>query len=278
MARLPANTRAVVTGAGSGLGRALCLDLAHRKARVVVSDVDREAAEETAERVRQHGADATVVECDVRKAEAVEELFAKADEFMGGTDLIANNAGVAVAGTFGECSLEDWNWIVDVNMWGVVHGCRTFIPAMRERGRGYVVNIASAAGLLCAPEMAPYNVTKAAVVGLSETLHAELKKNGVHVTVVCPTFFQTNIMNASRGTADERKHSFVAKAMARSKIQAPDVAREAIDSVVRNDLYSVPMRDGRVMWRLKRATPQRFYDLLSANPEDLMKRLSIFRR
>ena len=251
-------SNAVVTGGASGLGRALCLELAARGAAVFIADVDVAGADETAELVRRAGGSAGIAECDVREAEQVEALAQRAAAEMGPVDVLCNNAGVAVAGAFEAISLDDWRWCVEINLWGVIHGCRAFLPGMRERGRGHVLNVASAAGLLTPPEMGPYNVTKAAVVGLSETLHAEYAPR-VKISVLCPTFFRTAIMDSARGPVDERSRRFTGKLMDRSKVQAPDVARIALDAVSAGDLYVVPMRDGRLFWRLKRLAPAQYH-------------------
>ena len=244
--------RAVVTGAGSGLGRAFCLELRKRGARLVCADIDEAAAQKTAAEVG-----GTAVRCDVAKIEDVEALAAAADRALGGVDLVINNAGVAVAGNVGDVPLDDWRWIMGVNLWGVIYGCHVFAPLLRKQGRGHILNVASAAGLLAPPGMAPYNVTKAAVVALSETLGAELKPTGVGVTVLCPTFFQTNIGKNSRAM-DGKQRALVEKLMARSKIQAGDVARLALDAAARNELYALPHADGRWMWRLKRWAPDSY--------------------
>lgn len=269
---LPRDLRAVVTGGGSGLGRAFCLEVARRGGRVIVSDVDLEGAEETVRQVRAAGSPAFALECDVRDPEAVEALADRADELLGGTDLLCNNAGVAVAGPFCEVPLEDWRWIMDINLWGVIYGCQTFIPRMQAQRQGYVINVASAAGLLSAPTMSPYNVTKAGVVALSETLYAEFKKSGVNVSVLCPTFFTTQIAKNARAAENQQSaeaKAMMEKLMRRSKVQAPDVARHAFDDVAKGRLYTLPMRDGRLMWRLKRAAPRRFHELLSKRPDGL---------
>ncbi|MCA1662685.1 MAG: SDR family NAD(P)-dependent oxidoreductase [Myxococcales bacterium] len=247
--------RAVVTGAGSGLGRAFCLELKGLGARLVCADIDEAAAQKTAGEVG-----GTAVRCDVANIEDVEALAAAADRVLGGVDLVINNAGVAVAGNVGEVLLDDWRWIMGVNLWGVIYGCHVFAPRLRKQGRGHILNVASAAGLLAPPGMAPYNVTKAAVVALSETLGAELESTGVGVTVLCPTFFQTNIGKSSR-SVDDTKRALVEKLMARSKIQARDVARLALDAAARNELYALPHADGRWMWRLKRWAPDSYATL-----------------
>jgi NAD(P)-dependent dehydrogenase (short-subunit alcohol dehydrogenase family) len=260
---LPEGLRAVVTGAGGGLGRAFAEALGRRRAVVLVSDVQLEGAEETAARVRQAGGQAEVLRCDVRQADEVEALAAHMDTRHGGTDLVVNNAGVAVAGRVGEVAVEDWRWIVDINLLGVAYGCHAFVPRFRRQGRGYVINVASAAGLVSMPTMAPYNATKAAVVALSETLAAECHGSGVHVTVLCPTFFQTNILRDARVHAPRDELAVAETRMQRSRLQADGVAEAALASVARDQLYCVPMADGRWVWRLKRSLPGLFPGLVA---------------
>jgi len=253
---------AVVTGGASGLGRALSLEIARRGGAVMVADVDMDGAVETAEMVRRAGGVAHIAKCDVREWERVEALAERAKAELGPIDLLCNNAGVAVGGAFEEIDLEYWEWCMDINLWGVIYGCRAFLPAMRERRRGYVLNVASAAGLLNPPELGPYNVTKSAVVGLSETLYAEYGPYDVHVGVLCPTFFQTGIADNAKGALGERQKKITRKLMAKSKVQAPDVARLALEGLERGDLHIVPMLDGRAFWRLKRLRPRLFQQWL----------------
>ncbi len=258
---LPANPRVVVTGAGGGLGRAFCLELARRKARIIAADIDGGAAESTAAAVRAAGGEAESHTCDVAKLADVERIAAAADAAYGGTDLIVNNAGVAVAGPFEQVGIPDWEWIMAINLWGVIYGCRTFIPRFKQQGSGAILNVASAAGLLNMPEMGPYNVTKAGVVALSETLCAELHPHKIGVTVLCPTFFQTNIVKSGRNT-NSSQAAFAEKLMQRSKLQADGVARFALAAVDARRLFAVPHRDGAWLWRLKRLHPERFYSKL----------------
>ena len=174
MKRLPKNARAVVTGGGSGLGRALCQELAGRGARVLITDINADTAAETAQLLQRAGAEAHTMTVDVRHPQQVEAMEARATELWGGTDVLVNNAGLAVVGELGQIPVEEWQFQVDVNLMGVIWGCHYFGPKMAERGNGYILNVASSAGLLAAPMMGPYNVTKAGVVSLSETLFAEL--------------------------------------------------------------------------------------------------------
>lgn len=262
--RDPKRLRAVITGAGSGLGRALAMALAGRGASLMLADINEKGLEETARQARFRGVEVFTKICDVRDRDQVVALADAADEAMGHVDFVANNAGVAVAGPFDEISMDDWNWIVDINMWGVIYGCQAFVPRMRKRGRGYILNVASAAGLLNPPKMAPYNITKAAVVSLSETLHTELADDNIKVSVLCPTYFVTDIAGSARGVGDDADRRRVQKMMARSSKQAPDVAEIAVKGTLRGDLHILPMTDGRVLWGVKRAAPERFGDLLNA--------------
>jgi NAD(P)-dependent dehydrogenase (short-subunit alcohol dehydrogenase family) len=258
--RLAERPRAVITGAGSGLGRALCLALAQRQGRVLVSDVNEAEARETARRVAQAGGEAWAVACDVTKPEQVDALARECERVLGGVDLVVNNAGVAVAGEVGRLPLAEWKRVLDVNLWGVIHGCHSFVPLLRRQGAGHVLNVASAAGLLSAPFLAPYNVSKAAVVALSETLLAELKPVGIGVSVVCPTFFRTNIAAAWHAEPDEegqRLRELAAMLVDKSPVGPDEIARACLHGVEEDEFYVVPMRLGRWLWRLKRLSPER---------------------
>ncbi|RKG93511.1 SDR family NAD(P)-dependent oxidoreductase [Corallococcus terminator] len=254
---LPSRPRAVVTGAGSGLGRALCEALAARQARVLVSDVDPTTAEETARRVTERGGEARVFPCDVTNPEAVEALARAAEDAFGGVDLLVNNAGVGAVGDVGDLPLVEWRRVLDVNLWGVIHGCHTFVPRMRKQGTGHVLNIASAAGLIFAPHLAAYNASKAAVVALSETLYAELQPLGLGVTVACPTFFRTNIAASAR-YSDATLKGMGARLVDGSKIGPEWVAARLLTAVDRNAPHVLPMMDARWFWRMRRWMPGLF--------------------
>ncbi|MEZ4254207.1 MAG: SDR family NAD(P)-dependent oxidoreductase [Polyangiales bacterium] len=193
------NVRAVVTGAANGLGRAFAEELAKDGARLLLSDIEMDTLETTRRHIASLGAEVHTTRCDVRNMDDLTRLAAEADDKLGGTDLVINNAGVAVGGPVDEVSLEDWKWVLDINLWGVIHGVRAFVPDMKARGAGAVINVASVAGLVHAPQLGPYNVSKAGVVALSETLYGELHGTGVRVTVLCPSFFKTRIIETARG-------------------------------------------------------------------------------
>ena len=208
--------KAVVTGGASGIGRSFCVALGKRRGSVLVADIDEAGARETASLVEAAGGKAAVVRCDTSKQADVQALPGEAESRFGGVDSVVNNAGVAVGGPFESIPIEDWEWLLRINLWGVIYGCYAFLPKFRAQGYGHVINVASVAGLLSAPRMAPYNVSKAGVVALSETLAVELKGDGVGMTVLCPSFTKTNIGKNSR-THDTRSRAVVDKLLERSK-------------------------------------------------------------
>lgn len=256
--KLPERTRAFITGGGGGLGRALALELARtRRARVLVADIDEARAQETAALVAASGGEAAPFACDVTRPDDLVRGADEMDRRFAGTDLLVNNAGVACAGAVGEVSLEDWRWVVDVNLWGVVHGCDAFVPRLKARGAGFVLNVASSAGFACLPEMGPYNVTKAGVIALSETLAAELATCGVTVTALCPTFFTSGLLDRMR-VASPRQGALAGALLRRANVPADRVARAALDALEAGRLVEIPQADGRFAWRMKRLVPQRF--------------------
>lgn len=246
----------VVTGAASGLGRAFAEELAERRATLLLSDVDERGLEETADLARRRGAGAVfTMKCDVADKAQVLALHGESRARLGDTDLLVNNAGVAVSGPVGAIPLADWEWIVGVNLWGVVYGCHFFLPAMKARRSGHVLNVASIAAYASAGQMAPYNVTKAAVVSLSESLAGELVDTGVGVTVLCPFFFTTNIGRSGRNSG-EVSTDLVEKIMAKTPIQADGVAARALEACARDELYCFPHREAKALALLKRSIPE----------------------
>ncbi|WP_438027479.1 SDR family NAD(P)-dependent oxidoreductase [Sorangium sp. So ce233] len=256
---LPKQPRAVITGAASGLGRALALELAGRQAKLLLADLNDDGSRETARLVADAGGEAHTVRCDVSRSDDVAALVGEADRALGGVDLVVNNAGVCAGGPVGEVPLEDWSWVMGVNLWGVIHGCHAFTPRFKEQKRGHFLNIASAAGFIAVAGLAPYCVTKAGVVALSETMKLELAPHGVGVTVLCPTFFRTQIVESARGV-DAKMKEIAEKLMGREGLQADYVARRAIEAVDAGRLYAVPHRDGRWFWRAKRAIPELLHE------------------
>ena len=255
---LPPSTQAaaVITGAGSGIGRSFAYEVARRGGSVLCVDIDAERAEQVASNLRALGNHAIAQQCDVGDQAQMESLAENAESLLGRpVTLLINNAGVGLGGPIGEVSLEDWHWCMNVNLWGAIHGCHFFAPALRDLGYGGIINVATAAAFGSAPEMTAYNVTKAGVLALSETLSSELAGTGVQVTALCPTVVPTNIVE--NGRLPERRRDFASSAMTRFALtNADQVARQTLNALDRGDLYMLPQIDGRIAWRLKRLTPR----------------------
>ncbi len=254
--------RVFITGSGSGLGRAMALEFAARGWRVAVSDIDAGRTAESAAMVNAAGGSSLEIPCDVTKPENFEKSLRALVKEWGGTDIVVNNAGVAAGGFMDKISLEEWNWIIDINFKSVVYGCRAFIPALKRQGGGHIVNVASNAGIASLAEMASYNVTKAAVISLSETLRIEMSPHNIGVTVACPTFFKTNLMDQFK-SPDERQRKLAEGMFAKANTSAVKVARHIIRSVERKKLYVLTQGDAKLTWRSKRISPELYFRLLS---------------
>jgi len=224
-----------------------------------MNELDETAAHATADAIINDGGNALAVRCDVTRIDEVHRLANEAQDWFGGPPtLVINNAGVGAGGrAIGETSLDDWNWVLSINLWGPIHGCHVFTPILREARYGGIINVASAAAFGAAPGMAAYNVSKAGVLSLSETLAAELSGSGVNVTVLCPTFVKTNILisggNSGRITAQSTQ---LADRLMRWTGFSPErVARMCLDTNDRGGLYCMPQPDARIGWGIKRFTP-----------------------
>jgi NADP-dependent 3-hydroxy acid dehydrogenase YdfG len=196
---------AVITGAASGIGRALAEQCGQAQMKVVLADIEVTVLEEVEDTMRTGGVDVVAVPTDVAKAESVAELARRTLAYFGAVHLLFNNAGVAVGGPIWQASVADWEWTLGVNLWGVIHGIRTFVPLMLQQAEPcHIVNTASIAGLISTPWLGVYNVTKHGVVTLSETLYQELQAAGsqIGVSVLCPGWVKTRIGESARNRPD----------------------------------------------------------------------------
>jgi len=251
--------RAIVTGAGSGIGQAFAVELGRRGGTVVVSDIDMVGAKRTVDAITDHGGRAVALRCDVSVLEEVRELATSAREWFGDDPtLVVNNAGVGAGGPrIGDAPIDDWRWTLGINLWGPIHGCHVFAPILREAAAEGdacgIINVASAASFGAAPRMAAYNVSKAGVLSLSETLAAEMAGSGVHVSVLCPTFVKTNIV--TNGRINQSSTSAAEALMRWTGMSPARVARICLDAHDRGSLHVLPQLDAKVGWQIKRAVP-----------------------
>ncbi|HYV66969.1 MAG TPA: SDR family oxidoreductase [Myxococcales bacterium] len=282
---------AVITGAGSGFGREFARIGARERMKLVLADVQQDALDSAVAEAREAGADALGVRVDVSKPEEVEQLAGQASARFGAVHLLFNNAGVAGGGGYAwETSLKDWQWLLGVNLLGVVNGIRSFLPLMLKQDcECHVVNTASAAGLVSAPLMSVYNVSKHAVVTLSETLFHDLRLADakVGVSVLCPAFVPTGIRSSERNrpkdllddapptpsqiAARERSE----KAVASGRLTAAEVARVTFEAVREGRFYvithpkilaSVELRLQDLLARRNPSDPYTFKPELAAKP------------
>jgi len=230
---------AVVTGGASGIGLALGKRVAAEGMKVVLADIEASALEAAAAELPATAEVLTVV-ADVSKAEQVDEIRRSAVDAFGAVHLLCNNAGVGTGGAMEDVPLADWEWVLGVNLWGVIHGIRTFLPGLREQGEGHIVNTASVAGLFAAPFMGPYTASKYAVVALSETLFSELAigESPIGVSVLCPSWVKTRIAESSRnrpgGPGDPEAAAAIAglvEGFVSTGIEPDQVAGAVVDAV-----------------------------------------------
>lgn len=248
--------RIVITGAASGLGRAIALKFANQGWSVCIADIHMGRANEVANEVVNAGGTALVFECNISKES---DFLALADYIQaewGGLDILVNNAGISSSGSLQESSYEEWQRLLDINLLGVVRGCKVFTPLLAKQAKSHIVNVASFAGIASAPGMVTYNVAKAGVISLSESLRHELSEHNIDVSVVCPAFFPTNLMESMNR---EETKALVTKLMKRSGVTAEDVAEHIYKGIENKDFMLITHKDARIQYNLKRLSPDLFH-------------------
>jgi NAD(P)-dependent dehydrogenase (short-subunit alcohol dehydrogenase family) len=245
--------RVLITGAASGLGKEIAGRFVRDGARVLITDIDAASGEAARGELSTLG-DAVFRRLDVTDEEQWGAAVAWCERQWGGLDVLVNNAGVAAAGRFERITASDWDWIVQINLLGVVTGCRAVTGLFKQQRTGRIINVASTAGLLNMPGMASYNVSKAGVVALSETLRYELEPYGIGVTVVCPSFFATNLGDRMR-TSDPALAGLMTKLMSASNVTADDVAKQVFDAADHGRYLVITHAPARRAVRLKRIAP-----------------------
>lgn len=253
------NKRVLVTGATSGLGEALAMEFAGAGWRVAVTGRSTEKADHVAAGVSAAGGEPLPLVMEVTNPDDFDRAAEQVQAAWGGLDVLINNAGIAGTGQFEDVSLQDWRNMLDTNLMSVVYGCRAFLPLFRQAGGGHIVNVASAAGLYCAPGMIHYNVAKAGAIAVSETLRAELAPVNIGVTVSCAEFFQSGLLDAGKASSAGGGDHMQARAradIASSTYSSDDIARYTVISIARRELYSLPMPETRLGWRALRWLPE----------------------
>jgi NAD(P)-dependent dehydrogenase (short-subunit alcohol dehydrogenase family) len=249
----------VVTGAGSGIGRSTALLFGRLGATVHAADLDGTSVEAVSREIEACGGRAEAHTLDVTDPDAVSALADRVFAAEGAVDVLHNNAGVGHAGPVEETTLEEWRRVLDVNLMGVIHGIHFFVPRMLRQGRpAHIVNTASMAGLVPAAEMGPYCTSKHAVVGLSESLNAELSPRGIHVSAICPGFINTPITRAAHldGALEEQRDRIVR--FYERFGSSPDVVAEAVVDAVRGKklIRTVPRHQVVPNWLIRRLSPR----------------------
>jgi NAD(P)-dependent dehydrogenase (short-subunit alcohol dehydrogenase family) len=250
---------ALVTGAGSGIGKATALACARRGARVVICDVNESGLAETEAAIRAQGRAALARRVDVANRQEMQAFAEAVHAEIEAVDILVNNAGVAVGGRFVHTPLEDWDWIVGINLMGVVHGCHFFIPRMLAHGRrGHVVNVSSAAGYAANAALAAYVATKFAVLGLSEALREELAGHHIGVTAVCPGVINTPITRVARmrgPDATPEVRAQMIRVYERRNYTPERVAENILRAIQRNRAVAPISPEAWALYYLKRFTP-----------------------
>ena len=261
---------AAVTGAASGLGRSMALAFAAEGMDLALADVDEVNLSSVQDEVLAKGVRAITLKVDVSHAQQIEGFRDQALTRLGGVHVVCNNAGVSPLGAVWENSAADWQWILGVNLWGVIHGVRAFAPHLIEQGEGHIVNTASVSGLISPPGSGAYNVTKHAVVALSESLHHDLRERNsrVGVSVLCPAYVPTGIVDSERSRPKElgvskksaetlAKEAMLRKAVTSGKVSADQVA-QAVVAAIRDERFYILTHP-----RIKGAIQARMEDILN---------------
>jgi len=259
---------AIVTGGASGIGRALCKELYHRGAVVVVADINAEEAGQAASTITAAGGRARASHLDVSRAVDVQKLVGETASQYGRLDYMFNNAGIAMCGEVRDMDLEHWRRILDVNLWGVIYGTNAAYQVMVKQGSGHIVNTASLGGLIPEPMATAYATTKHAVVGLSTSLRAEAAKLGIKVSVICPGFVQTRALNASAYVGVNREGA-ISEMSSMKMMDAADCACVILRGVERNKAIITDTALTRFLWWFYRLHPSILAPFLQKGVSDM---------
>jgi NAD(P)-dependent dehydrogenase (short-subunit alcohol dehydrogenase family) len=260
--RIFSNATAIITGGASGIGRAIAEELAMRGCDVVLADLQIECAQKVASNIRAAGGKANAVEVDVTNFPVLEQVVKETVQRTGRLDYMFNNAGIGIGGEVCHYKLEDWNYILDVNLHGVINGVQATYSIMTNQGFGHIINTASLAGLIAGPGMVSYSTTKHAVVGLSKSLRGEASGRGIRVSVLCPGFIRTAILDnfgkygKNLVKLSTEQQQIISEMIDKFKPMDPILfARKALNYVAKNKAIIVLPKPYKVIWWIHRLAP-----------------------
>jgi len=254
--------RVFITGGASGLGKAIAMHYAKAGARVAIGDISDTNLEQSKQELMQHTPDVLTFHCDITKLSHLEKVRSSLETKWQGLDILVNNAGiVGQVGEVEELTISQWQQVLEINLLGVLRGCKVFTPLFKQQKSGAIVNIASMAGITNAPKMGIYSCSKAGVISLTETLHYELTPHNVSAHVVCPAFFKTNLTDSM--ASSDKSIGFVNKLMESSPITADDIAAMIAKQVENKELFLLSHKRERNLFLLKRLFPNWFFKKMS---------------
>jgi NAD(P)-dependent dehydrogenase (short-subunit alcohol dehydrogenase family) len=269
------NPKVAITGAGSGLGAAMARRFAAAGYDVAVTDINAQRASDVFDELSRSGFNGFCEVLDTTSEADWTRFHQRVMQQWGGLDVLVNNAGVAAAGCCEETSMQDWQWVMDVDLMGVVRGCHEFLPLFRQQDKNarsaYIINVASFAGMSSMPGLCAYGTAKAAVIALSEHLRTELADTGIGVSVICPAFVKTNLMDDFR-SPDPSQRDKVARWMENSGVSAEDVANAVIEAIGKRRFMVLTHGQTRWAYYLKRFWPERYFRQMSKMGTQLRKK------
>ncbi len=255
---------AAVTGAGSGIGQAICLELAKKGCHIAAMDVNPDGLKETADQLADYDVKVTQHVADVSNRARMQEVAEEVVTEHGKVELLFNNAGVTISRTFEEHSVKDWEFVLGINLWGVIYGCMFFLPHLKKAGEAHIINTSSMAGFMGMPTQVTYGATKAAVKSMSETMWHDLAPDNIRVTCVHPGAIKTNIMQAHMDKAgDPERFKAIAEKTDRMAMPVDKAARIIVRAVEKNKMRVLVGRDAYILEFLKRLMPVTIHRLLA---------------
>jgi len=244
----------LITGAASGLGKAIAELYANKGWRVLVVDIQDEIGLAFVEQLQNKGNQAEYYHCDIGEKKNFDELYHQVSAKYDCIDILINNAGVASAGTLESTTEAEWERLIRLDLMGAIYGTQALLPLLKKSKKAHIANTASYAGLVNMPGMMTYNVAKAGVIAFSETLHGEMALYNIGVSVICPAFFQTNLVSSMQGASDKTK-GFINNQMQTSGISAHDVAKDIFKAIENNVFMIISHKDSKRQYLIKRLFP-----------------------